>query len=50
MSNGTYSKLTAIYNNKLFNQIEVSAIYSLAVRDCMEIRPIIVKMYLTKTH
>ncbi len=35
MSNGTYSRLTAIYNEKLFNGIEVSGIYSLGVRDCM---------------
>ena len=35
MSNGTYSRLTAIYNDKLFNGIEVSGIYSLGVRDCM---------------
>ena len=35
MSNGAYSRLTAIYNEKLFNGIEVYGIYSLAVRDCM---------------
>ena len=35
MNNGTYSRLTAIYNEKLFNGIEVSGIYSLGVRDCM---------------
>ena len=35
MSNGTYSRLTAIYNEKLFNGIVVSGIYSLGVRDCM---------------
>ena len=35
MSNGTYSRLTGIYNKKLFNGIEVSGIYSLGVRDCM---------------
>ena len=35
MSNGTYSRLTAIYNEKLFNGIEVSGIYSLGIRDCM---------------
>ena len=35
MSNGTYSRLAAIYNEKLLNGIEVSGIYSLGVRDCM---------------
>ena len=35
MSNGTYSRLTAIYNDKLFNGIEVSGVYSLGIRDCM---------------
>ena len=35
MSNGIYSRLTAIYNNKLFNGIEVSGVYSLGIRDCM---------------
>ena len=51
MSNGTYSKLTAIYNEKLFNGIEVSGIYSLGVRDCMGDKTDNCEdVYLMKTH